>query len=42
MVVMAECIGPDLPVADDVVYFEIPEAIDPLTSFADGGASLLV
>ena len=32
MVVMAECIGPDLPVADDVVYFEIPEAIDPLTS----------
>ena len=32
MVVMAECTGPDVPGADDVVYFEIPEAIDPITS----------
>lgn len=32
MVVMAECTGPDLPGIDQVVYFEIPEAIDPITS----------
>ena len=32
MVVMAECTGSDIPVADHVVYFEIPEAIDPITS----------
>ena len=32
MVVMAECRGTDIPKPDDVVYFEIPEAIDPITS----------
>ena len=32
MVVMAECTSADLPGADDVVYFEIPDAIDPITS----------
>ena len=32
MIVMAECEGPDLPGVGDVVYFEIPEAIDPVTS----------
>lgn len=32
MVVMAEWNGPDLPGTDDLVYFEIPQAIDPITS----------
>ena len=32
IVVMAECAGTDLPGKDDVVYFEIPEAIGRITS----------
>ena len=32
IVVMAECAGPDLPGKDDVIYFEIPEAIGQITA----------
>ena len=32
MVVMAECNGPDAPGPEDALYFEIPEAIDTITS----------
>ena len=32
MVVIAQCAGPDLPAAADVVYFEIPAEVDPVTS----------
>ena len=30
MVVMAECTSPKIPATDDIVYFEIPEAIEPI------------
>ena len=32
MVILAECSGSDVPRTGEVVYFEIPEAIDPITS----------